>query len=306
MKKPVALVLASGGARGMAHIGVIEELERSNFQISSIAGSSFGAVVGGIYAAGNLGRFKDWLLDLDKMDVFKLMDFTFSKNGFIKGIRVFNEIRPFITDANIEDLSIPFTTVAVDPYTHREIIFNSGSLFDAIRASVSYPSIVEPYTINGNDYIDGGVLNPIPLDLVKRSENDILVAVNINALVPYKRPAKFIKNEMKPEENSQIKKKEFNENWENIFPREKNTLEKFTSIQLLNHSYDMMQNKITNLSLEKFPPDILVNISKHVCSTFDFFKANEIIQLGMDAFAAALEAYDKIEIRKFKNLQTKC
>jgi len=300
MKKSVALVLASGGARGMAHIGVIEELERHNFQIASIAGCSFGAVVGGIYAAGNLPSFKEWLLGLDKMDVFKLMDFTLSKQGFIKGIKVFNEIKPFITDVNIEDLPIPFTCVAVDPYNSIEVVFSKGSLFDAIRASVSIPSVLEPHHINGDDLIDGGVLNPIPLDLVKRNKNDILTAVNINALIPYNKPIKQSFTDLNNEQNIILKKIEFREYWDKNFSKDKNIREKFNALRLLNYSYDMMQNKITNLYLEKFPPDILVNISKFVCSTFDFFKAEEIIQQGKEAFELALADYDKKMIEKYK------
>lgn len=300
MKKPVALVLASGGARGMAHIGVIEELERLNFQISSIAGCSFGAVVGGIYAAGHLSEFKEWLMELDKIDVFKLMDFTLSKQGFIKGIKVFNEIKPFITDVNIEDLPFPFTCVAVDPHNHHEVIFNKGSLFDAIRASVSIPSVLEPHTINGDDLIDGGVLNPIPLDLVKRHKNDLLIAVNINALIPYNKPVKLNFEDLHPDQNSILKRLEFKEYWDKNFAKEKNIKEKFNALRLLNYSYDMMQNKITNLYLEKFPPDVLVNISKFVCSTFDFFKAKEIILHGKEAFGLALAEYDKKMIEKYK------
>ncbi len=300
MKKPVALVLASGAARGMAHIGVIEELERLNFQITSIAGCSFGAVVGGIYAAGHLPEFKEWLLKLDKMEVFRLMDLTFSTQGFIKGNKVFNTIKPFITDINIEELPIPFTAVAVDPRKHKEVVFEKGSLFDAIRASVSIPSVLEPYRINGMDLVDGGVLNPIPLDLVKRTENDILVAVNINALIPHFKLVKHNFDDLVKEHNSALMKYEFNDLWNKIFPKEKKALDQFNAIRLLNHSYDMMQNKITDLYIEKYPPDVYVVISKDVCSTFDFYKAAKIIQHGKEAFSNALAEYDKRMIEKYK------
>lgn len=300
MDKPIALVLASGGARGMAHIGVIEELERQNFKITSIAGSSFGAVVGGIYATGHLQEFKEWLLDLDKGDVFRLMDFTFSSQGFIKGNRVFTEILPFITDIRIENLPIPFCAVAVDPHKQEEVVFRSGSLLDAIRASVAIPSIIEPFEINGCELVDGGVLNPIPLDLITREKNDLLIAVNINATIPYKKRKKTDFEQMMKEQNSILKRLEFNEKWERLLPKDKNNKEKYGYIALLNLSYDMMQNKITNLMIEKHKPDILVNISRHICSTFDFFKAEEIIQLGKDAFNKALADYDSKMIEKFK------
>lgn len=301
MKKPVALVLASGGARGMAHIGVIEELERLNFQITSIAGSSFGAVVGGIYAAGHLNEFKEWLLNLDKIDVFRLMDFTLSTQGFIKGTKVFNAIKPFFGGANIEDLEIPFAAVAVEIHKQKEVVFKSGSLFDAVRASVAIPSVVEPYTIDGMELVDGGVLNPIPLDLVKRNEHDFLVAVNLNATIPFQAKKKLSFEEKKREQNSILKRLEFTERLEKLFPKEKANKEKIGHVALLNRSYDMMQNKITNLMIEKFPPDLLVNISKHASSTFDFFKAAEIIQLGKDTFNKALSEYDKKMIEEFKS-----
>ncbi len=300
MKKPVALVLASGGARGMAHIGVIEELERQNFKIASIAGCSFGAVVGGIYAAGHLSEFKEWLLKLDKMQVFKLMDLTLSKQGFIKGNKVFNEIKPFITDVKIEDLPIPFTSVAVDHRNSKEVIFDKGSLFDAIRASVSIPSILEPYRINGVDLVDGGVLNPIPVNLVKRTKNDILIAVNINALIPYIKPVKVNFEASGKEQNLVLAKQEFNVLWDKLFTKEKDLKEQYNAFKLLNQSYDLMQNRITDLYIEKHPPDIYVIISKYICSSFDFYKAAKIIQHGKDAFAVALAEYDKRIIEKYK------
>jgi len=301
IRNKIALVLASGGARGMAHIGVIEELEKQNFEITSIAGCSFGAVVGGIYAAGHLQEFKNWLMELDKMDVFRLMDFTFSSQGFIKGNRVFQEIKPFITDIKIEDLALPFSAVAIDPVEQKEVIFKSGSLFDAIRASVAIPSVVEPYQIDGLELIDGGVLNPIPMDLVNRQEDDLLVAVNINSTIPYKKKKKISFEQKSKEENSILKQIEFNERWNKIYPKDNHEKDKFGHVALLNRSYDMMQNKITNMMIEKHKPDILVNISRHACSTFDFFKAEEIIQLGKVAFNKALKEYDEWMIEQYKN-----
>jgi NTE family protein len=300
MKKPVSLVLASGGARGMAHIGVIEELERQNFEITSIAGCSFGAVVGGVYAAGKLQEFKEWLLNLDKIDVFRLMDFTLSTHGFIKGNRVFSEIRSFFDNMNIEDLSIPFATVAVDIHKRTEVVFKKGSLFDAVRASVAIPSILEPYKINETEFIDGGVLNPIPLDLVERRNNDLLVAVDLNANIPFEPKKKLDKEEKKKEQNFLLKKLEFTQRWDKLFPKDKTEKEKYGHVSLLSRSYDMMQQKITDLMLEKYPPDVLVRISKYASSTFDFFKAAEVIELGKKAFNQALADYDKKMIEKFK------
>ncbi len=301
MKKPISLVLASGGARGMAHIGVIEELERQNFEIASISGCSFGAVVGGLYAAGGLKQFKEWLLNLDKIDVFRLMDFTLSTHGFIKGNRVFNAIKPFFNNMNIEELPIPFAAVAVDIHKRKEVVFKKGSLFDAVRASVAIPSILEPYVIDEVEYVDGGVLNPIPLDLMKRKKNDLLIAVDLNANIPFKKNKKLDQEEKKKEQTSILKRLEFNQSWDKLFPKEKNEKEKLGHVALLNRSYDMMQQKITSLMLEKYPPDILVCISKYASSTFDFYKANEMVELGRDSFNSALAEYDRKMIEKFRS-----
>ena len=127
-KKKVSLVLSSGGARGLAHVGVIEELEKRNYEIAEIAGCSAGALVGGMYAAGKMEDFKNWICNLDRIDVFSLMDFTFSSRGFIKGEKVFSALKNVVEDCQIEDLSLPFSCNAVEVHSGKEIIFNSGSL----------------------------------------------------------------------------------------------------------------------------------------------------------------------------------
>lgn len=298
-KKPVSLVLASGGARGMAHIGVIEELEKNGFEIKSISGCSMGSVIGGIYAAGHLEEFKKWLIDLDKIDVFKLMDFTISTHGFIKGIKIFKEINRFIGNENIEDLPIPFSAVATDVVNQKEIVFRKGKLKDAIRASVSIPSVLEPFEIDGKTLIDGGILNPIPLDRVKRTEGDILVAVDLNAIVSGG-SEKTKHNKTTNEKRSVLKYLEFKEKWERFFPNDESTEEKLGHLALLDRSFDMMQNKISQHAIQQYQPDILVSISKTACSTFDFYRANEMIELGRKTFSEALIQYDQKMIEKYR------
>lgn len=301
MKKSVSLVLASGGARGMAHIGVIEELERQNFKIDSIAGCSFGAVVGAIYAAGNLKPFKEWLLKLDAVDVFRLMDFTISSHGFIKGKKVFDTIKPFFGDQNIEDLPIPFAAVAVEINERKEVVFKKGNLFDAVRASIAIPSIIEPHIIGKLKLVDGSIMNPLPLDLVERNGEDLLVAVNLNATIPYKRRRRINFVAKRRDKRSILNRIEFYQRWAKLFPKDikKDSLGHFS---LLNRTYDLMQSKISNLMIEKYQPDILVNISKYASSTFDFFKAREIIQIGREAFNEALADYDVKMINRFRKL----
>ena len=181
MKRNVALVLASGGARGIAHIGAIKELEHSGYRISSVAGTSMGALIGGIYACGKIDLYERWLEVLTRRRVFELADFTLSTSGILKGRRIIEELKTFIPDIPIERMDIPFTAVATDIKSESEVVFDSGSLFDAVRASISIPSLFTPVQAGERLLIDGGVTNPLPLDRVKRTDGDILVAVDVSA-----------------------------------------------------------------------------------------------------------------------------
>ena len=178
--KKAALVLASGGSRGLAHIGAIEVLEERGFHITSVSGASMGALVGGIYVAGGLEAFKEWMKTVDRMKVFNLMDFTIGTGGFVKGEKVIDELKSIIPDRMIEDLPIPFTAVATDILHRREVVFDRGSLYDAIRSSISLPSVFTPNRIGDMLLIDGGVVNPVPVNRVPRTSGDILVAVDLN------------------------------------------------------------------------------------------------------------------------------
>ena len=144
MKQKVALVLSSGGSKGIAHIGVINELEKQGFEISSVSGSSIGSVIGGLYAMGKLPEYTDWIRTLNKKLVWELMDFTFSSNGLIKGVRVFNKMKSFIPDIGIEEMNIPFSAIATDILNEKDVVFTDGSFYEAIRASVAIPSLITP------------------------------------------------------------------------------------------------------------------------------------------------------------------
>ncbi|MCO8170409.1 patatin-like phospholipase family protein [Pseudomonas sp. 21LCFQ02] len=189
MSKRIALVLGSGGARGYAHIGVIEELERRGYEIACIAGCSMGAVVGGIYAAGKLGHYRDWIESLDYLDVLRLVDVSF-RLGAIRGEKVFGQIREIVGDINIEDLAIPYTAVATDLTNQQEIWFQEGCLHQAMRASAAIPSLFTPVMQGSRMLVDGGLLNPLPIVPVVSSHCDLIVAVNLNAThqQPYSLP----------------------------------------------------------------------------------------------------------------------
>ena len=182
--KNVSLVISCGGAKGLVGVGVIEELERRGFNINSVAGTSIGSVILGIYASGNLQEYKKWMLKQSRIDILRLMDFTIDKRGIIKGKKVFDEMRPFFKDSLIENLPIPYCAIAADINSFEEVVFDKGSLHHAIRSSISVPSLITPVITENNVLVDGGLVNPLPLSRVKRTKNDILVAVNLNYYDP--------------------------------------------------------------------------------------------------------------------------
>jgi len=289
MKKQVSLVLSSGGARGIAHIGIIEELEKQGFEIKSIAGTSMGALVGGMYAAGELDVYKKWMCSLDKMDVFKLIDFTLSLNGLIKGEKILKEMKKMIPDRKIEDLSIPYSAIATDIVNGKEVVFESGSLYDAIRASISIPTVFKPFKKNGMQLVDGGVLNPIPINHIKRHDNDILIVVNVGADKTWT-PSHVEESlsEIDKKHNKYLTK--IHETINNIIP--KNNTDKLGYYNLLNKTTSLMLQKISEFTLEKYKPDILIEISKTAFGTYDFYKANEIIDVGKNAAIQAITKFN--------------
>ncbi|MCD6091369.1 MAG: patatin-like phospholipase family protein [Bacteroidales bacterium] len=295
MSKKVSLVLSSGGARGIAHIGVIEELERRGYTIASVSGTSMGALVGGIYAAGGLKLYKEWMLTLDKMDVFSLVDFTISGRGLVKGEKVLKEMKKIIPDKNIEDLNIPYSAISTDIINGKEIVFDKGSLYDAIRASVSIPTVFTPFEHQGLKLVDGGVVNPVPINRVARSQNDILVVVDVNATIPFKRIKKSYEI---TEEKKFAKDKRFSK-YVNLLSHKFNSLvpksekDKLGYFNIMNRTTSLMVHQISQMAIETGKPDILVNIPHESFGVFDFYKTEEIIQIGVEKTAMALDAYEK-------------
>ncbi|MFZ6011281.1 MAG: patatin-like phospholipase family protein [Bacteroidota bacterium] len=285
--KNVQLVLGSGGARGMAHIGVIEELERAGYTIKEVVGCSMGAVVGGIYCAGYLNEYKHWLVSLSKLDVFKLLDFTFSSQGFVKGERVFKAIEKFIGDHQIENFKIPFTAVAADIMNKREVHYRSGSLFKALRASIAIPTILTPVIEGKSQLVDGGVLNPLPLNLINKQESDIVVAVNINANIPVEKNEPIVINK---ERAAYLKMLDaFRTQILKIDSQAEEKIETFGLFDLMTKSYDLTQDRLTDLMIAIHRPDIVVEISRDACGVLEFYRANEIIEEGRLAFRKAHE-----------------
>lgn len=294
MKKKVALCLASGGSRGMAHIGAIEELLRRGYQITSIAGCSIGSLIGGIYAAGKIEEAHDWFCSLDKHQVFSLTDFSFGLSHMVKGDKVMDAIQQWVPDRNIEDLPIPATFVATDILNSREVVFNSGSLFEAIRASISIPLCFEPVSYEGTLLVDGGLTNPFPLNRVKRTSGDILVGINISAgdtmeagfnIDLHNRPEKW----GKLGQNKKVQKL-----WDKFATNieESNFMPQVNYLSLINRTIDVQIQANCRLMAETYNPDVLIEMPQNAYTTFDFDKAAEIIEKGRELMSMALDQYE--------------
>ena len=276
MKKNVTLVLSGGGARGFAHIGAIEEIESRGYKIRSIAGTSMGALVGGVYAAGKMNEYKKWVYNLDKQKIFKLLDFSFSNQGLIKGDKVLKTMKEFIPDTDIEDLKIKFIATAFDLAKNEEIVFRKGSLYNAIRASISIPTVLTPVISGDSVLVDGGVVNNIPINNAIRTKNDVLIAVYVNADVPV-HPINI--SDKRKRQNLYIQKiNEFRKSLYKLNPPEQK--KKFHYFTLINDTMAAMTHHMASTIIKNTPPDIFVEISKNSCGTFDFYKAEELVEIG--------------------------
>lgn len=282
MGKKVALVLSSGGARGLAHIGVIERLEEEGFEISSIAGTSIGAVVGAYYACGQLDTYKKWAMNLDRLDVFNLFDFTLSSRGIIKGDKLFNTLKDLIEDRPLENLRIPFKAIATDIHHRKEVVFDQGSMYDALRASTAIPTVLRAYSCHGTEMVDGGVVNPLPLNRVARIEGDQLVAVNVQANTPFVK----IAGNHPPKKTSGYGKllHGFIERWNQSKGDGGSQKDDIGFLDIMNRSLDLLQDQLCQMTIETHRPDMLVEISKDACGTFEFYRAKKLIEIGRHAF----------------------
>ncbi|MFH1120492.1 MAG: patatin-like phospholipase family protein [Bacteroidota bacterium] len=292
--KNVALVLSSGGARGLAHIGAIEALLEYGYTITSIAGTSMGSLVGAIYANSALPGFKDFLTGLNKMDVLRLMDLAVSKKGIIKGERVFGEIKQFIGERTIEELPIPFTAIATDLFNHREVIFRHGKLLNALRASAAIPTVLMPQQLEQSVLVDGAIVNPLPINRVERQQGDILIAVNVNA--PRENVIRQASSPEKKSYNSILSY--VNKKWNGMLAgHETDGGQKHGFFDIVTGSFEMMQYKLTESALKQQQVDLLINLPVNLADMFEFYKAKELIKTGYDATVKQLT---EIEANKAK------
>lgn len=307
MNKHVALVLGSGGARGLAHIGAIEALEERGYTISSIAGCSMGSIIAGMYAAGQLKEAKEWFLQVDKQLILRMMDINLlSGNSLVKGQKIIQELEKIVPDRPMEQLNIPCSIVASDMISTEEVVFRSGSLFEAVRASISIPLFFQPVQIGEKLLIDGGILNPLPLHIVARTEGDILVAMDISG-----KDAMPVNTDYEPidvegrltdlkargipvPKSVEHQLRQLGKRVDGILERRAQDLGRTVSFtSMLDRMSDMQIQQNTILACRLTPPDIHAVMRQYAYNTFDFDKAEQIIADGKRLMNEALDAYER-------------
>ncbi|MGV8907600.1 MAG: patatin-like phospholipase family protein [Propionicimonas sp.] len=332
--KRVALVLGSGGARGYAHIGAVQVLAERGYDVVAVAGTSMGALVGGLMAAGKLNEYTDWVTGLSQRDVIRLLDPTLGP-GAIRAERILARMSEILDGALIEDLPIPYTAVATDIGARREVWFQSGPLDVAIRASIAIPGMITPIMVNGRLLVDGAVLNPVPMEPVTGVDADFTLAVALAGDRPRTfstRPAKESSAQQPPNEWLDRFVKSAAGVWENdvvasILARFGGKSHEFdgpahefdepahvalppafeppppgvriTDVTAM--ALDTMGSLITRFRLAALPPDVLVTVPGDAAKTMDFHRAVELIALGRRLTEAALdEAFDEDEPPELK------
>ncbi|RDL46036.1 alpha/beta hydrolase [Marinomonas piezotolerans] len=292
-KKTVSLVLGSGAARGHAHIGVINAVLEQGYEIVSISGCSIGAIIGGIHLQGKLKEYQDWAESLDKFHVLKLLDMAVLRGGYISGDRYFQTIASIIDDIKIEELPVPYTAIGVDILSQKEFWFQKGSLIQAMRASSAVPSIVTPIQINGRVYVDGGVLNPLPIIPSVSAGADYIIAVDLNGPARELSEEEFIKQDDEPEWWSSVKSFFGKSKDEATTASKSYEPQSWGRLQTINMMFETMQESLTQYKVAGYPPDLLISIPKDTCNFYEFWRSKELIDFGYDIANKALDQLQK-------------
>ncbi len=304
-RQRVSLVLGSGGARGLAHIGIIQWLEEQGYRIESISGCSMGALVGGIYASGKLESYRDWVCALRRTDVLRFLDLAFHPAGLIKGDRIMDRLREMVGEQSIEQLPIAYTAVATDIERQREIWITKGPLFDAIRASIAVPTLFTPHPYLGLTLVDGGLLNPVPIAPTFRDFTDLTIAVNLNGdpqddgkaktPVPTSKMAPRGDGEREGYEDLEDGKDQeggddcddlrgrildFLDSISNNLKSDEEKTEELGIFELMSRSFETMQNAIAAMKLAAYAPDVLLEVPSDACEAHEFHRASELIEIG--------------------------
>lgn len=291
----VALALGSGGARGYAHIGAIEEIQARGHEVVAIAGTSMGALVGGLAAAGQLEPYTAWARSLTQSQVLRLLDPKWSAPGAIRAQRIFGQVEQILGDQLIEDLPVAFTAVATDLHARREVWFQRGPVTSAIRASIAIPGVITPVEMNGRLLADGGLMNPVPIEPTAAAAADLTIAISLSG-------------SRQPQEQSTPAREPAEPTWrEELVDRVRRSvgrpvvetpavtepaslLDELRISDVVGLSMDAMQGLIARYRMAGLPPDVLVTIPASAARSLEFHRAAEMIDLGRRLTAEALDA----------------
>ncbi|MBI3227116.1 MAG: patatin-like phospholipase family protein [Mycolicibacterium cosmeticum] len=317
----VALALGSGGARGYAHIGVINELRDRGHEVVGIAGSSMGALVGGLYAAGKMDEFASWASGLTQRAVLRLLDPSISSPGVLRAEKILDAVREILGDVTIESLPIPYTAVSTDLIAGRSVWMQRGPLDDAIRASIAIPGIFTPHVVDGRLLADGGILDPLPMAPIAAVNADLTIAITLSGADPAPRlsepeprpTAEFLGRMWRsttalldttaaqrvletPAARSMLSRFSSAVDPE-LAPDEvpgvtSTSIPRLGSFEIMNRTIDIAQSALARHTLAAYPPDLLIEVPRTACRSLEFHRADEVIEIGQELAAAALSSLD--------------
>jgi NTE family protein len=330
--KRVALALGSGGARGYAHIGVINELRGRGYEIVGIAGSSMGALVGGLQAADKLDDFTDWAKSLTQRAVLRLLDPQITAAGVLRAEKILDAVRDILGEVTIEELPIPYTAVSTDLISGKSVWLQRGPVDAAIRASIAIPGVIVPHVLDGRLLADGGILDPLPMAPIAAVNADLTIAVSLAGSEAAGRD--------EPDHTEPSATTEWlNRMWRStatLFdtnaaravldtPAARSMLTRFSSgsdddvadtdgsdeelvdasrqaavpklgsFEVMNRTIDIAQAALARHTLAAYPPDVLIEVPRSVCRSLEFHRAAEVIDIGHELAAATLDVLDKPE-----------
>ena len=312
MARRAALALGSGGARGYAHIGVIDELHSRGYEVVGVAGSSMGALVGGLFAAGSLDEFTQWATTLTGPAVLRLLDPSISAAGVLRAGKILDAVRELLGAVTIEDLPIPYTAVTTDLIAGRSVWLQRGPLDEAIRASIAIPGVIAPHVLDGRLLADGGILDPLPLAPITAANADITVAVSVSGMDVSDdagsdiRPTRERLNRLRRSTSALLDR--HNAGAEPIYPIDPSQgdsvddalidivrdtpIPKLGGFAVMSRTIDIAQAALARHQMAAYPPDVLIEVPRTACRSLDFHRAAELIDLGHELAARAL---DRIE-----------
>ena len=319
----VALALGSGGARGYAHIGVIEALRARGYDIAGVSGSSMGAVVGGLEAAGHLDEFAEWAKSLTQRTILRLLDPSISAAGVMRAEKILDAVRDIVGSVDIEELSVPYTAVATDLLAGKSVWFQRGPVDEAIRASIAIPGVIAPHAVGGRLLADGGILDPLPMAPLSAVDADLTIAVSLSgsevianrdaepgataewlsrmlrstsALLDtaaarslLDRPtARAVLSRLGGSAEPDAEEGDEDADDAAAMPG----VPKLRSFDVMNRTIDIAQAALARHTLATYPPDLLIEIPRSTCRSLEFHRAAEVIAVGR---ALADEALDSLE-----------